>query len=118
MLPQRHRLRKPNEFSSVLRAGGRSGVRRAGASRVVVHGGRVNQEVQFPARVGFIVSKAVGNAVVRHQVTRRLRGLMATRISQCAPGTDLVIRANPAAAQSDSSDLAQDLDRCLLRVLR
>ena len=37
----------------------------------LLHRGRVG-----PARVGFVVSKAVGNAVIRNRVKRRLRHLM------------------------------------------
>lgn len=69
-------------------------------------------------RVGFVVSRAVGNAVVRHRVTRRLRDLMAHRLPTLPLGTDLVIRANPAAACADSAALAVDLDGALARVAR
>ncbi|MGB3762855.1 MAG: ribonuclease P protein component [Ornithinimicrobium sp.] len=118
MLPQRHRLRKPAEFTSVLRGGGRGGARRAGTPRLIVHGRRVETDTERPARVGFVVSSAVGNSVVRHRVTRRLRALMADRIVSCPDGTDLVVRANPAAGQARSSDLGRDLDRALSRVLQ
>lgn len=49
-------------------------------------------------RVGFIVSKAVGNAVTRNRVKRRLRHLVAAELSSPAVGTDVVIRALPRAA--------------------
>ncbi len=118
MLPKRHRLRKPAEFTSVLRGGGHGGARRAGAPRLVVHGKQMDTRAGSPARVGFVVSGAVGNSVVRHRVTRRLRALMSERIGQCPAGTDLVVRATPAAAQSDSISLERDLDRLLRRVLQ
>ncbi|MGC1208906.1 MAG: ribonuclease P protein component [Ornithinimicrobium sp.] len=117
MLPKRHRLRKPTEFTSVLRGGGRGGARRAGTPSLVVHGRRVDPDAQRPARVGFVVSSAVGNSVVRHRVTRQLRGLMADRITHWPHGTDVVVRANPIAAQCDSMSLQRDLDRALARVL-
>ncbi|MGB3827699.1 MAG: ribonuclease P protein component [Ornithinimicrobium sp.] len=118
MLPKRHRLRKPSDFTAVLRGGGHGGARRAGAPRLVVHGRHMTTRVGSPARVGFVVSGAVGNSVVRHRVTRRLRALMAKRIGQFPAGTDLVVRANPLAAHSDSASLRSDLDRSLRRVLQ
>jgi ribonuclease P protein component len=68
------------------------------------------------ARVGFVVSKAVGNSVVRHRVTRRLRHLMADRIGTLPAGSALVIRALPAAAAATSSELGADLDGALRRL--
>ncbi|MCA1191821.1 MULTISPECIES: ribonuclease P protein component [unclassified Saccharopolyspora] len=73
-----------------------------------------------PARVGFVVSKAVGNAVLRHRVTRRLRHLMRDRLDALPAGTLVVVRALPPAATASSSDLGSDLDAALrkLRVVR
>lgn len=119
MLPKHHRLRKPSDFTSVMRGGSGLGARRAGTTRLAVHRGPVDPLVTatHPARVGFVVSGAVGNSVVRHGVTRRLRALMAERISSCPDGMRLVVRANPAARQATSSELARDLDRMLAKVL-
>lgn len=74
-------------------------------------------ESDRPARVGFVVSKAVGTAVTRNRVKRRLRHLMRPRVDRLVPGSTLVVRAQPAAAAATSSELARDLDRCLGRVL-
>lgn len=71
-----------------------------------------------PVRVGFVVSKAVGNSVVRSRVQRRLRHLAAARLPQIPAGHDLVVRAHPAAAGAESDQLGRDLDRCLDRALR
>lgn len=88
--------------------------RRAGTSLLVVHcAERTNSS--SAARVGFVVSKAVGNSVVRHRVARRLRALVASRLSGIAASTDLVIRANPAAASASSEALAVALDKALSR---
>jgi ribonuclease P protein component len=69
-----------------------------------------------PPRVGFVVSKAVGNAVVRNRVKRRLRHLLRERVAALPDGCLVVVRANPGAADSD--DLARDLDRALAAVLQ
>ncbi|RCW47232.1 ribonuclease P protein component [Halopolyspora algeriensis] len=63
-----------------------------------------------PTRVGFVVSKAVGNAVVRHRVARRLRHLMRDRLAGLPPGTLVVVRALPPAARANSRELGKDLD--------
>lgn len=72
-----------------------------------------------PPRVGFVVSKAVGVAVVRHRVARRLRHLMRERLARFPAGTLVVVRALPPAAKASSRDLGTDLDAAFrkLRVL-
>lgn len=70
-----------------------------------------------PVTAGFVVSKAVGTAVVRNRVKRRLRHLVADRIDALPPGTRLVVRALPSAAATDSAGLAADLDRALGRLV-
>lgn len=70
-----------------------------------------------PPRVGFVVSKAVGNSVVRHRVVRRLRALVAHRLERLPDGADLVVRAQPAAAGATSEHLAEALDHALDRTL-
>ncbi|SDP75921.1 ribonuclease P protein component [Actinopolyspora xinjiangensis] len=62
-------------------------------------------------RVGFVVSKAVGNAVVRHRVARQLRHLMRDRLPALPPGTMVVIRALPPAAAATSAELGRDIDK-------
>lgn len=68
-----------------------------------------------PARAGFVVSKAVGNAVYRNRVRRRLRHLVAARLEVLPAGSTLVVRALPAAAGWSSTALGRDLDACLRR---
>jgi ribonuclease P protein component len=63
------------------------------------------------------VSKAVGSAVVRNRVKRRLRAQVADRLDRVPAGVDLVVRANPASAGATSDELGQHLDRALGRVL-
>lgn len=70
------------------------------------------------SRVGFVVSKAVGNAVVRNRVKRRLRAAMSTRMDEVPEGALMVVRALPAAGLSEFADLSADLDSCLHRLNR
>jgi ribonuclease P protein component len=69
-----------------------------------------------PARVGFVVSKAVGPAVIRNRVKRRLRHLARESVTDLPDSAVLVVRALPAAATAEYAELAADLERCLERV--
>lgn len=69
-----------------------------------------------PAMVGFVVSKAVGNAVTRNLVKRRMRALMAQRTEWLPEGTVTVVRALPPSARSTYTVLERDLHRCLSRL--
>ena len=63
-----------------------------------------------------MVSKAVGPAVTRNLVKRRLRHLCRDRIGVLPTGSMLVVRALPAAADASYEELARELDRCLRHV--
>lgn len=103
MLPAPHRLRHSRDFRRVLRRG-----RTRAARTVVVHAAPADGV----CRVGFVVGRDVGTAVRRNRVKRRLRHLVAADLAAIA-GTDLVVRARPAAAGADYAELRSDLCRCL-----
>ncbi|BDZ62406.1 hypothetical protein GCM10025873_21970 [Demequina sediminis] len=67
---------------------------------------------------GFAVSKAVGGAVVRNRVKRRLRALVAERLEHLPEGARLVVRALPEAALADYATLGADLDGALSAATR
>lgn len=68
-------------------------------------------------RVGFVVSRAVGNSVVRHRVQRRLRHLCRARLVVLPAGSAVVVRALAPAAVATYQELGAELDRCLERAL-
>lgn len=111
MLPGEARLTRSQDFTAAMRGG-----RRAGRPLVVVHLRPGVDAAQMPARVGFVTSKAVGNAVVRNRVRRRLRHLVSARLASLPVGALMVVRALPAAASATSSQLGEDLDRALQRL--
>ncbi len=124
MLPQQSRMRRAEDFRRVLRTG-----RRAGGSVLTGHlllpvgpdgaAGTPGEVLSGdPAKVGFVVSRAVGSAVVRNRVKRRLRELMRGRLASLPRGCLLVLRAHPAAASARQADLAADLDLVIGRLLR
>jgi len=130
VLPTTQRVRRREEFQAAFHG------KRAGGSLLAVHvapepamgraasDSRTSSQEAFdmpvdaPVKVGFVVSRAVGGAVVRNTVKRRLRHLMAARTSRVVPGSLLVVRANPAAAGASSAALGAALDRALDRVAR
>ncbi len=63
------------------------------------------------------MSKAVGKAVTRTKVKRRLRAQVAELLPLVPAGTDIVIRANPASAAADSAEIGAALRHCLSDVL-
>ena len=64
------------------------------------------------------MSKAVGNAVVRNRVKRRLRALSVGSLADLPDSSVLVVRALPPAAEASSVELGADLGRLLERVSR
>jgi ribonuclease P protein component len=138
VLPAQARLRRRPEFTAVVRSG-----RRAGRPTMVLHYLSERPEAVVPpslsgsaapspesrsatrntptpspgARAGFVVGKAVGNAVIRHRVTRRLRALVGAELHRLPPTADLVVRARPEAAAADSALLGRDLSAGLDRLL-
>jgi ribonuclease P protein component len=70
-----------------------------------------------PVRVGFTVSKQVGNAVERNRVRRRLREVvrLAPDTGLCA-GHDYVLIGRRAALKAPFAEMARDLDVALNRI--
>ena len=115
MLSTQQRVTDSAEFAEVIRGG-----RRNGRTHLVVYYTARSNCVEARAgdtRAGFVVSKAVGGAVVRNRVKRRLRHLVAARLPGLPAGSVLVVRALPAAAAASSAELGRDLDSALRRVL-
>jgi ribonuclease P protein component len=119
VLPAQARLRRRPEFTTVVRSG-----RRAGRPTMVLHflperpGHRGGGDTPpSGARAGFVVGKAVGNSVVRHRVTRRLRAVVAGELHRLPGTADLVVRARPEAAEAESALLHRDLVAGLDRLL-
>ncbi len=115
-------MKRGDEFALAIRGG-----RRAGRSTLVAHLWPAGKDVSKssvaeartgPARAGFVVSKAVGPAVTRNRVKRRLRHLVAARLDRLPDGAVLVIRALPPAAAASGGELARDLDSALGRLGR
>lgn len=104
VLPSQHRLRRSEDFGATIRHG-----KRVGGRFVVAH--ILNKSTRTP-RVGFVVSKAIGNAVRRNLVKRRLRA-GATELLSSLDSIDVVFRALPRSARAQYRDLVTDMKQCL-----
>jgi len=70
-------------------------------------------------RVGFTVSKKVGNAVTRNRMKRRFRSLAREIIpTNGVPGSDHVMIGRQLGIERDFALLRQDLTKALQRVLQ
>lgn len=111
MLPAENRMRRARDFEWTMRHG-----RRAARRLLVVHAAR-ERDAGPTATVGFVVSRAVGGAVVRNSVRRRLRHLMRERLARLPGGIEIVVRARPGAAGARREQLTAELDDALDRAL-
>ena len=112
MLPSAARMRRRTEFSAAIRSGSKVG-RPLLVGHLLVRDGVTEQP-----RIGFTVSRAVGPAVVRNRVKRRLRHLAVGYLQSLPAGSLLVLRANPPAATASQVDLAAELGLVVRSLLR
>lgn len=94
-LGQFRRLSGPGAFNEVLRKG--RWIRRGGIT-LVAHRGSGGQP-----RIGLVVSRRVGGAVVRNRAKRRLRAVL--REVTPAEATDYVVIATPVVATAPFREL-------------
>jgi ribonuclease P protein component len=109
MPARQHRITRGEDYRRVVRTG-----RRVGGALCITHA--VLRTPQEPARFGFIVSKAVGNAVTRNRVRRRLTTIVERRLQSGLTGVDVVFRALPASAEAEFSQLEAEVTRSLDRL--
>lgn len=99
------RLKSPREFSVVYSQG-----RPCFGRFIVVSVLPTGREV---SRVGFAVSKKIGNAVTRNKVKRRLRAIMQKVDLQVETGFDLIIGAKRTITTASFLEIEKDLNRSL-----
>jgi ribonuclease P protein component len=121
MLERSQRLTERRHFVSAIRRGRRSGTPTLVVHWLAAHGAETSSAkpgMADPARAGLIVGRAVGTAVVRNRVKRRLRHVLRPRLEHLPAGSALVVRALPPAAAATSELLSMDLDLALGRAQR
>ncbi|MGI8392369.1 ribonuclease P protein component [Leucobacter sp. W1038] len=126
MPARQHRITRGDDYRRIVRNG-----YRVGGALCITHAvlrvhddtGAASDETRstqqpLPARFGFIVSKAVGGAVTRNLVRRRLKGIVERHLGSGFTGVDIVLRALPTSGSAQFSDLNREIDRALERVER
>ncbi len=88
-----HRLQRNGDFRFIF-AKGNSVANRLYVLYVI------RKDRSRPSRVGFSVSKKVGNAVVRNRVKRLMREIVRKHLWRFSSGYDLVVIARKGAAES------------------
>ncbi len=103
--PREARLVRRGEFDAVYRAG-----QRRSSSHFTVFF-RANELPQ--SRFGVSIKKALGGAVVRNRIRRRLREIVRCHRGEIPVGWDIVIHPKSAAAKALFATLSTDLLRLL-----
>jgi ribonuclease P protein component len=94
---RRNRLSRSRDFDAVYRQG------RSISTRYLVLYWFPRQDDETDSRLGLAVPKAVGTAVDRNRVKRRLRELWTARLAQIPSGRDYVLIARPGLAEAAES---------------
>ena len=97
LVQRRNRLSRSRDFDAVYRHG------RSVSTRYLVLYWFPRDDESGEPRLGLAVPKAIGTAVVRNRVKRRLRELWHARLERVAPGRDYVLIARPGLAEASES---------------
>jgi ribonuclease P protein component len=100
--PKMARLLKHADFERVYERG-----RRHFAAHLTAF--YLRREEGGGARVGFTVSRALGGAVTRNRIRRRLREAVRLNLAALAPGYDVVINPKRSAERAEFSRLREEV---------
>lgn len=65
--------------------------------------------------VGLVISKAIGNSVIRHRTARRLRAILADVVGDLPHSAEIVVRALPPIVDANPEALRRDVVRALAK---
>lgn len=108
MLAKTARISNSVDFAKVTKSGLRSTTNRLIGYLYLSNSGG-------PTRCGLIINRSVGNSVVRHQIARKIRHVVADKLSSLPSGSLLVIRTLPAANSADLKSEVTDLISKLIK---
>lgn len=103
MLAKANRIVSAVDYRRIVRSG-----RKARGPLLLAYGSRSSPEL--PLRIGVIVARNVGNAVVRNRVRRRVKAV-GWELAQEHGGLDVVLRALPSAAAANFASIDGEVRR-------
>jgi ribonuclease P protein component len=103
--PREARLVRKSEFDRVYQAG-----KRFSTSHFTIF---VRQNELAVSRFGFSIKKALGGAVVRNRIRRRLREILRGHRQEISAGWDIVVHPKSSMIRAPFATLTQDLVRLL-----
>ena len=103
MLAKANRIVAATDYRRLVRSG-----RRARGALTLAYGRR--SEPGSPMRMGVVVTRRVGNAVVRNRVRRRIKAV-GWSLAQEVRGLDVVFRVLPAAASAEFAAIDVEVRR-------
>jgi ribonuclease P protein component len=95
---RRHRLSRSRDFDAVYRQG-----RSVSTRFLVLYWFAREDEAEDGARLGLAVPKAVGTAVVRNRMKRKLREIFRARSAELPQDNDYVLVVRPGLAEAAES---------------
>jgi len=110
VLSARNRMTRSAEFDVTVKHG-----TRAVQPDLVIYARRGNEDDAEPPKVGLIISRAVGSAVQRHRLARRLRHVARRVVDGLDRSEQVVIRALPSSRDIGSARLEEELRAGLRR---
>ncbi|MGN6446817.1 ribonuclease P protein component [Amnibacterium sp.] len=108
MLAKANRIVAATDYRGLVRSG-----RKARGSLTLAYGRR--SEPGSPMRMGVIVARNVGNAVVRNRVRRRIKAV-GWSLAQDVRGLDVVFRVLPSAAAADFGAIDGEVRRLVAKL--
>ena len=108
MLAKANRIVAATDYRRLVRSG-----RKARGPLLLAYGSRSTEGA--PLRMGVIVARNVGNAVVRNRVRRRIKAV-GWSLAQDVHGLDVVLRALPASASADFVEIDGEVRRLVAKL--
>ncbi len=103
--PREARLLRRSDFEAVYRGG----TRRTGASFTIF----ARSSGLGNTRFGISVKKALGGAVVRNRIRRRIREILRLHRMEIPKGWDVVVHPRPSVARAKFASLEEELVRLI-----
>jgi len=105
MLSKRYRLTRRNQFTYVYKKGESSPAK----SLILIY----VKSKSNGLKVGFSVSKKIGNSVVRNKIKRRLREAFRAKLPNITTGYNYIVIARPSIVDDSFEDIIKSLEYVL-----